>query len=127
MQVASLNLCKELYELSGWNNTEHSYYADPGGLPSLDATGLHHKVAPAYDAGFLLRKLPREIENPRGVLMMQARHNGYYYAYTTKTGQEWPFDERAVVYQIDKTPENALCKLAVELFKAGVLTREAKE
>lgn len=112
MQVASLELCKELYELSGWNNLplRHSKQGVfslepfPPDLIPLD-------FCPAYDLGYLLRKL---LPNYGKVtLTHDAGHN-----------QWWATDVIGhAVFEAD-TPENAACKLAIELFKQGVLKKE---
>lgn len=124
MNVANLELSRELYELSGWGDpdgeaplgeydlyftqamwcqesekSDWELYTEPS-----DHTiyGNNH-IYPAYDLGFLLRKLPKLARLDRGarnwhctVLM-----NGF-------------------VAHAD-TPEDAACKLAIELWKQGVL------
>lgn len=106
MNTASLELCKELYELSGWEASRW-YWADPGGAPNLDATGLHHKVSPAYDLGYLLRELP--------VFTQIYKDTGSQYRASLSVGSGKP------KFFAD-TPEDAAAKLCIELFKQGVLT-----
>ena len=56
MNVASLELCKELFELSGWGETEHMHWR-PTPMGDLDPNkGI--AICPAYSLGYLLRKLP---------------------------------------------------------------------
>lgn len=60
MNTASLDLCKELYSLSGWQETSF-IWAEHG----KDSFIMHNSITkkaddypPAYDLGYLLRKLP---------------------------------------------------------------------
>ena len=138
MNVASLDLCKELYELSGWGEypdrphfawrefiakrTGSSWYSaeedytegwrDP--LDRRHATGITHNiehVAPAYDLGYLLRKLPQ---------FMLTRHDAKYYINNVTLDIRGPGLQSSFSNEAD-TPEDAACKLAIELFKRGVL------
>lgn len=80
MNVASLKLCRELYEISGWGETTFSwmpkgFWGHSGstyGIADHDfelATGIYEDIEtgkevamhPAYDLGYLLRKLPEDI------------------------------------------------------------------
>jgi hypothetical protein len=118
MDVASLELCKELYELSGWGKTEH-VYAIPKeesveGMTPWLRVGVGDSYAwrehPAYDLGYLLRKLPpgAQIAKVSG----QWNANGPYSAWVDENDY----------YDAD-TPEDATCTLAIELFKQDVLKR----
>lgn len=121
MNVASLKLCKELYELSGWVDVEayYEYY------PIADKHALRHSapgnafaedrilpdyIFPAYDLGYLLRKLPNYCR-------VERKGSTYVSGYTAKAeiDLDTPFGQEA------DTPEDAACKLAIELFKQGVL------
>lgn len=98
--VASQPLCAELYEVSGWVIGSSTDIYD---FPKYsDRKG--NFIAPAYDAGYLLRKLPlyTEIEQIPG---------GWFV-----TNNEFSLTADTI--------EDALCTLAIELFKAGVLKRE---
>lgn len=104
MNVANLELCKELYELSGW---EHDYfwYDDVKNQPFIDQRMQSiRSISPAYPLGYLLRKLPQP--------NMVGFADGSAYA-MAMGGQHQEAD----------TPEDAACKLAIELFKQGVLKR----
>lgn len=113
---ASLELCKELYELSGWNDETEFHYDLTDGLIGV---GLPRKAVPgnveipAYDLGYLIRKLPKSIDGDSlGVSWAQI------------TGNCWRADYGfglKIKTQYDKTPENVLCKLAIELIKQGIL------
>lgn len=109
MTTASLELSKELYELSGWDLMD-KYYSGNG------------TIIPANDLGYLLRKLP--IMHPETKMFAKRQvacwgeQNGWH-AYWITDDQEIEISSGAA-----DTPENAACKLAIELFKAGVLTKE---
>ena len=117
MNVASLELCQELYELSGWK-TDDWYDLDENGepMPHLATEediygGEPGQYLPAYDLGYLLRKLPPT------TAIMHANKRGYE-AYIVSLelklhGQRHFAD----------SPEDAAAKLCIELFKQGVLTR----
>lgn len=116
MNVASLENCKELYELSGW---------ETGDSPDCwywKKQSFARHVCPAYNLGFLLRKLPY---SHKGVnLELVPRFDGtWFIGYAA--GKEFlatdPQDK--YLWAEADTPENATCKLAIELFKQGVLTK----
>jgi hypothetical protein len=118
MNVASLVLCRELYELSGWDDTDYKYW---NGEVSNDIDGsvwdwgknnYKENCSPAYDLGYLLRKLRPCLYLG---LHIQARDDGFEF-----------FIDRAEggIGTEPMTPEDAACKLAIELFKQGVLTKE---
>ena len=124
MNVASLELCRELYELSGWRNTEHNY---PGEKISKGTAGTKDDphivtVIPAYDLGYLLRKLPMQIPSESG-----DEDDNYCFQLTEGLEAKWQIDYRdrydgQFTAVVDDIPENAACQLAIELFKQGVLT-----
>lgn len=110
--VASLELCKELYELSAWNdcywfNAKFSLNPKPVMLPQLNGeipqvlSGELEWKQPAYDLGYLLRKLP---------ITTQLFHERKGWSARAYNMAFW-----------SKEPEDAACKLAIELFKQGVL------
>jgi len=107
MNVASLPLSKELYELSGWDDTSHNYLSTQS--PAGDVLTQGGGDCPAYDLGYLLRKLPN----------YKLEHNGnsanaVTCGYLADNKGRWIFGSA-------NTPEDAACKLAIELFKQGVL------
>lgn len=125
MNVASLELCKELYELSGWPSELLIWSAR-----SIDGKrrGKHRVIVdqnkqatdsyPAYDLGYLLRKLPallgkRGSSSAEGLRL--AKDKDKYLAGYIGVDLVWGFPCEA------DTPEDATCKLAIELFKQGVL------
>lgn len=72
MHVASLELSKELFALTGWRGTEKRWYGNlqfpascvAGLIDNFDGDG----ICPAYDLGFLLRELPE--------IRLETWHNG---------------------------------------------------
>lgn len=126
-KFAWLDTCKQLHKVSGWEDTEYSWWVMQWGETEkhpTDTSIAHAFIeVPHYDLGYLLRKLPDTVEigGRPTTLFTQKRHNGYYMAYMTRTGEHWPFDFLAIVKDTADTPENAACKLAIELFKQGIL------
>lgn len=143
MHVASLELCKELYELSGWGdelvdgtsmakNPRKSLAWTPWKRNIPEKTDWHVRergssyglepgvlMIPAYDLGYLLRKLPK---------VQMSTGSAYKYLLTLEhTHSLWnagyPFngDFTLFCFGVDDTPENATCKLAIELWKQGGL------
>jgi len=127
MQVANLELSIELHQLSGWDDTEFAHtewkWDDDRVFPKVklreDAeSGLNSRlVAPAYDLGYLLRKLPEY-------------HGDHPVLGRVITGVRWSISYGAVmdhlfINKVADTPEDTACKLCIELFRQGVLTREA--
>lgn len=118
MNVASLELCKELYELSGWEDSSlyghHFVSESSSGLTQPD-------ICPAYHLGYLLRKLP--YQNHSHNLELVPRHNGsWYIGYSQGLEPLNVGDEpEYLIFTEADTPENAACKLAIELFKQGIL------
>lgn len=113
--VASLELCRELYELSGktWHEEIiYSWHKDDGNYVIEDFwTG---SICPAYDAGYLLRKL-KDLE---GLTVYRCHHINHLWNWEAQC--DYP-DNDNVCFEYANTPEDALCQLAIELFKQGVL------
>lgn len=126
MNVASLELCKELHELSGWGDTPISLLLnDFGDVADILRTGEEnpygkgYRFAPAYDLGYLLRKLPQYLDNHKR-LNIHPTYDGSWWSGYSPVG-DYDISDFA---QIDQDTENAACKLAIELFKQGILKRE---
>ena len=115
MNVASLELCKELYELSGWKEGL-SFYIDsfpPSSIMTISEYG-NTVYTPAYDSGFLLRKLPGGIK-----LRKDSNVNGLIWRVeTAKDSQDLSHGVMSDVL------EDALCSLAINLFKKGILRKD---
>lgn len=125
MQTASLELCLELHKLSGWEDTdyshyttahddydhEHGYHGEPaiGLTKAINANVVLLPDAPAYDLGFLLRKLPYTSK------VAKVRENMYLAARGDINVKDKNFAD---------TPENATAKLCIELFKQHILPQE---
>lgn len=101
MNVASKELCQELYELSGWKDTGESHL-----LPD-PSSKLGVKKLPAYSLGYLLRKLPTD--------------RSVSFRFNYKTDEWWVNEDRTHLFFTADTPEDAATKLAIELFKQGIL------
>lgn len=133
MNIANLELCKELYELSAWDDCWLCYVEDPASIVVVDRdyADAHdaNKYAPAYELGFLLRKLPQFTDTKhRFTLQPAGVVGGKKYPYNAAWCASYDDTNRRsnIKEQYADTPEDALCKLAIELFKQGVLTREER-
>lgn len=126
MNVSSKDLCQELYELSGWDDCDRHYYRVPSGPDVLsDSIGKFYPEEgydyPAYDLGYLLRKLPY------GLIIYKGKKG-----YSVGSGNTAHLGEIATHHLLRFSrfcadiPEDAACKLAIELFKAGILKRETQ-
>lgn len=115
MNVASLELCKELYELSGWTKPKDD---DEWHWESVTTEKW---IAPKYDLGYLLRKLPSLPDPEFGeeesyyphVVNLQTHSMAGYFDEDFSLWGEWTATAL--------TPEDAACKLAIELWKQGIL------
>lgn len=119
MHVASLELCKELYELSGrmWHEEIiYSWHKDDGDYVIEDFWS--GSICPAYDLGYLLRKLPviTELKKWDDEYVAQC-YWGNHDSHSSGIPLIKNFKSKA------NTPEDAACKLAIELFKQGILTK----
>lgn len=110
MNVANLELCKELYKLSDWTDTPDRW----------DAKKSWPIALPKYDLGYLLRKLPE--------IRLETWHNGHVVVkhYTTNGVPEKLERLGRVVKAEADIAEDATCKLAIDLFKQGILEREER-
>ena len=119
MHVASLELSRELYELSGWDDRRAIQYYwhgdDLDHVTVVDAEQHEPECAvyPAYDLGYLLRKLPRTYGGV-GLCVWAAG--------TSKWIAE--YDGTRKMRVMADSPEDAAAKLAIELFKQNILRKE---
>lgn len=147
MNVAKLELSKELREVSGWDGTSYRYYVGDGYDGKLmdehywsehfaDECIRGGDIIPAYDSGYLLRKLPTH--HNFGVPYVGQTNGGTEYVASFMnwwamweydgegSGKKWHQEVSAAGFlKLADTPEDALCKLAIELFKQGVLSKES--
>lgn len=122
--VASLDLCRELYELSGWE-AHFAYNTYTGNVVKRFAKH-DPAILPAYDLGYLLRKLPKYI----GHASQSCRFGLFPQGFTNTASANWcasydTYKGEIYLLQTADTPEDAACKLAVELFKQDILQKEA--
>lgn len=126
MNVAPLELCKELYELSGWGDTEWQYTGTLHGLAYKPMNANDTAAIPAYDLGYLLRKLPLERTSEFGTELTL-----HLYFDPTNSSKGWIAeytDGNYVALEANLSgeagfPEDAVCKLAIELFKQNILKK----
>lgn len=132
MSVASLELCKELYELSEWDDTSYHYangILEHGIDTAFKKYAIEEKYpgyCPAYDLSYLLRKLPKYVKVDERSSRLEfhplAEDSTKWAVGYMKPGllsSEWH------IIAVADTPEDAACNLAIELFKQGILTKEA--
>jgi hypothetical protein len=130
VNYARIELCRDLYGLSGWDADGYVWYGTPTGNYEVgseneihmlkerpDATEFIFFDVPAYDLGFLLRMLPTQMPE------------GDYLALQPWVDDEWcigyfAYGEPSLYSNSADTPEDAACKLAIELFKRGILSRD---
>ena len=141
MNVASAKLCNQLYlaSLRKWTDTDYRWYDDNGYF--VTEKKLNGLWVPAYDLGYLLRKLPVRIDG-KNSREREGRLN-LCPSFSVKSGRHWlacyaDKDDSVVkrkkldaesnnhrnfwyVQFSGTTPEDATCKLAIELFKQGVI------
>lgn len=117
-------LCKDLFELSRWGRGDESlgvHFVDDGRRNGYG--GTVHTLYPAYNLGYLLRKLQ---EDDLTIVLRWNRDMGGRIA-----TREWDnkycigtFDMPQGEYPIADTAEDAAAKLVIELLKRGVLQRD---
>jgi len=115
VNTASVILCKELYHLSGWVGATYEHELLNGDyITTLPAREMKHSAQntyiPAYDLGYLLRKLPKDY------ILRPIPGSAWDITYYSRS-LEKHLEEQA------NAPEDAACKLAIELFKQDVLKR----
>ena len=140
MQVASKELSKKLFELSGWgkfhseNVADYFYWhrndswrvANKEKFSKLESIGERLEF-PAYDLGFLLRKLPGRLPVADWLEIGLELSHSY-------VSDEWIalYPNRLTLVRVKPsppqasagTPEDAVCLLAIKLFKQGILKKE---
>jgi hypothetical protein len=116
MNFASFEFCKELYEQSHWLPARCWYWVttNQDQIILVDSP-LAGGEYPAYTLGYLLRKLP-ELDG-RGYIQLTKMSQEYQAVYAINTR-----DDMGRAYA--ESPEDAAAKLAIELFKQGILTKD---
>jgi hypothetical protein len=122
MHVADLRICRELYELSGW---EYSRAWFDQSKPWVSDYFDHNPpfICPAYDLGYLVRKLPHHRGSRTGAMLdlhLSAVDPGFGWR-AEYTPDNYAVLESGLTGEAD-TPEDAVAKLAIELFKQAILT-----
>ena len=107
-----LELCKEVYEKTGWEAPE-TYKAEDGN-PENDWQ--------AYDTDYLLEKLPQYIRHEKHDCRLEVSPTGYASKYLTLWAACYVNDSGIHTPYIDTadTPLKALLKLVIALDDAGV-------
>lgn len=113
--VSSLELCKELYKLSDWLKTYHYWDLETkettyNVITFRDTWEPVEGFIPAYDLGYLLRKLQERTNRIQDTWLLGLSTNNVGYSVVYKD-----------LVMLADTPEDAVCKLAIELFKQGLL------
>jgi hypothetical protein len=128
MNVANRELCAELHMLSGWDYKILDVYTNdgfPGDVAKPRRTdSLGWSEIPAYDLGYLLRKLPKIVEE-----------NGRRFYLEIFPSPRWRFDyiseykdKFLALSDYCDTPEDAACDLAIKLLeRGGVLTKDTED
>lgn len=138
MNVASLELCKELYELSRWDETpfywrsdfEFCRYPDEWKHSVIYAVHKNYTLGgwikddteeariynPAYDLGYLMRKLPEPVS--------LLKRDGIWECGMANPAAFGVPVNHWVIGADNDTPESVAAKLAIELFRQGVLKHE---
>lgn len=133
MNVASLENCKTLWELSGWDDTERIkvldnpegiWYRDNPGLPKNTRGHLLVRNVPLYDLGYLLRKLPEGVRLWRNKTNPIKRSN-YKGEWSIGLYASSGYGQSSIAKgQQADTPEDCTALMAIELFKSGVLKKK---
>lgn len=117
MNVANKELCKELATLSGWHETDQYHESDnEWSFVHAGGQGRFYQP-PAYDLGYLLRKLP-------GFVTLQVAAMANDHTCNWESIYERWSDHKEVARTLEMSPEDSICKLAIELFKQGILKRD---
>lgn len=127
MQVANEDLCKELYELSGWKGV-NAFYASDSWIGFVRQEGYNPQIGmletvtpdnciPAYDLGYLIRKLPKFYEDAEFWLT----NDGLSWTAGYATDKYADGNFHFLTAETADTPEDCTTKLAIELFKQGIL------
>jgi hypothetical protein len=115
--VASLALCRELYQVSGWGDD----------IEYWEEAYISGASVPMYDLGYLLRKLPTTLFGATYYLSVFKTEEGWSVGYfdaelRADTGRpDIASAGNEASMAIADTPEDAAAMLAIKLFKQGVL------
>jgi len=131
MNHASLELGEELFYLSGWDPghelviiTNSRNASDCGVRKPIHFNKIGYGTmgcitySPAYDLGYLLRKLPVLILGNQSLQIIPFDDGSWVLEYNNLDGSPCGIGSEAMA------PEDAACKLAIKLFKQGIITKE---
>lgn len=128
MNTASLENCKKLYELSGWEDDDLDYswidYMVQGEVEWVlshfnDIERRPHKTIPAYDLGYLLRRLPK-VQASTGSIYKHLLTLEYSYP-IWNAGYPVNNDFTVFSFGVADTPEDAACLLLILLIEQGII------
>lgn len=119
MNVTSLELSKQLYEVSGLESGEPYRYDNGLKKHVRDIEVFNSSVCPVYTLGFLIRQLPIGVSIDKATDGYGARRPPVY-----GVPEDAPF-EGQIRFPAD-TPEDATAALLIELYRAGILTPNPK-
>lgn len=108
MHKASLENCKKLYELSGWDDllSDGNTYSD---IPRWGVSKV-----PQYPLSYLLRKLPF------GSITLGTYKGSWYAQYSHETKFKTTDKAKSNIEYAD-TPEDATCLLTIKLIEEKIL------
>lgn len=127
MNVANYELSEELYKVSGWT-TNRKWVPDlmNHGFFIEDGDPLAEGACPAYDLGYLLRKLPHLKDIDFRIEQDGEDENGYCWA---AYGKDYAVHRKNDSWRwrsVASSPEDAMCQLIIALFKANILVKGEK-
>lgn len=99
MNMASLELSRELYKLSNWSPDEGW----------INDNTSEEGAAPQYSLGYLLTKIAADGTTLDNELILK------------KSSLDWVAMFQGITRLDDQGAANAVCRLAIELWKSGVL------
>ncbi len=137
MNVASLEICKSLYELSGLDYPtiywQEDFYEDGSVNWNLYHDNENKlrtgRSVPAYDAGYLLRILPYNFIAEGAHYNGDYQDNLFYLDINFNSNQDAKYSflysngEESLYFTPSNTPEDALALLAIKLYENGILKK----
>lgn len=130
-KVADMYLCKQLNDLTQWNETYYLWVPArnvPQGSLWRNDKGFDGdpSVVPAYDVAYLIRKLPRHITIKKQVYHLciingNVNDDNWVADYVTIGRECWLHEGANAQLTEADTVENALVKLAIQLKKRKII------
>jgi hypothetical protein len=119
-EVASLELSKRLYELSGWDDTRLVHQELNGRRWVVEDEVALYPSYPAYELGYLIRKLPAVFLKYYSLTITKRVDDTYSCCYADA---ESYIANKGQMFTEADTAENTLGLLAIKLFEEGVLKK----